>query len=122
MPAKIRFPEGVHSPCKSQSNCMLLTYFKRRIKDLKNDKISEVSKSTLTKIKSKPSEVEIKFNDLSCKCQIIRLKDLFPCRKDNIIYFVINNGNPSNDDTLKLIKYNKIEHKQNLNEATNLIV
>ena len=79
---------------------------------LNTDTIFEASSSN---IESEPSEVEIQSTDLSGKCQIIEIKDLFHCRKDNIIYFVSNNGKPCDDGALKLIENNKLESKQTLN-------
>ena len=94
---------------------MLLIHYKTRIKDLKNDKISEVPKITLTKIKLEPLEVENKSNELCLKCQITEIKDLFHCQKDNIIYFVNNNDKPYDDGAIKLTENDKLESKPIIN-------
>ena len=77
----------------SQQNCMLFNYFKTRIKDLKNNKISETSKSLLSNIENEPSEVELKSTNLNHICQIIELKNSINYRKDNIIYSENNKDN-----------------------------
>ena len=90
-------------PCSINNNSLNLPVI------LNTDNISEASPSN---IESEPSEVEIQTIDLSRKCQIIEIKDLFHCRKDNIIYFGSNYGKPCDDGALKLIENNKLESKQ----------
>ena len=83
--------------------------------ELHIDKNSELSKSSFSNSETELSEIEIKSTDLTHKCQIIEVKDLIHCRKDNIIYFVDNKGNPCDEGALKLIEHNKIEPNQILN-------
>ena len=82
---------------------------------LNDDKLSKNSDSSSSIIESEPSEVEITSTDLNRKCQIIEVKDLIHCRKDNIIYFVDINGKPCDEGALKLVENNKIEPRQILN-------
>ena len=102
--------EAVPLPPSEQTIAKFVQYdTSQLLEDLHIDKNSKLSQSSFSNSETELSEIEIKSTDATRKCQLIEVKDLIHCRKDNIIYFVDNKGNPCDEGALKLIEHNKIE-------------